>query len=215
MSNLPEKEKDWQVSPNNIAAVSEGGSTDNQKTLLGVKNQLVTPAQSPWTAVRSSDSSSVTGQLQLPAQIEDESGNGFDGTPFGSLSSGRVLDHTIIRDAFTKDSFRLTRNADYINVPHNVDVGPDQNDTFSLSGWVKPDTVTASNVIIAKYNNGTGGWIVRFLSGGTIEFVMGISPNFWRIETDDAYDDGEWHQFVAVCDGTGDAASLSIYIDGE
>lgn len=215
MSNLPEKEKEWQVSPNNAAATGEGGSTDNQRTLLEIKNQLITPAQSPWTVLRSSDSTVVTGDLLLPASIPDSSGNGNDGTPFGSLSSSRVLDHTINLDAFTRDSYRLTRSSDYIDIPYSTDLDPEKDETFSISCWVKPDTVSASNVMLAKYDNTLGGWIFRFVSGGFLEFVIGISPNFWRIQTDDAYDDGAWHHVVATCDGTEGASSLSIYVDGE
>jgi len=59
-SRLPNIEKSWQTSVNNVAAKQETELVNNQKTLFTIKEKLVNFSRNPWTVVRSSDSVSAT-----------------------------------------------------------------------------------------------------------------------------------------------------------
>ena len=53
---LPGFSKIWQLNVNNVASYSEGGTIDNQKVLLNLKNLIIGFTSNPWTVVSSSDS---------------------------------------------------------------------------------------------------------------------------------------------------------------
>ncbi|OGV91567.1 hypothetical protein A2783_05805 [Microgenomates group bacterium RIFCSPHIGHO2_01_FULL_45_11] len=89
---------------------------------------------------------------------------------------------------------------------------------FTISGWFNHAAASAQEVILQKFDAATGadgGYIIRMESDGDITF--GSDNDDTSFPTDSVsstaatYDDGTWHQFTAVKDGTTD---IRIYIDG-
>lgn len=119
-----------------------------------------------------------------------------DGDTFGPIS---VPGPTNLNEALSFDGVD-----DYLAVPHSLSLDVTWN--FTIAYWIKMSGST-SRMIVEKGTSGTGyssqansGISLAFWSGGTLKEMYSNSP----------FNDGEWHHFAGVYDGT----EIRIYKDG-
>ena len=103
------------------------------------------------------------------------------------------------------NSFTFDGNSDY------VDLGTNSNLAFSgarsMSVWLK-FTDNGGTRYVANFNADKQG--IYTSSGKVYFFNRNSSNNFLTIATTNTYNDGQWHNFIGINDGT----NLKMYVDG-
>ena len=134
----------------------------------------------------------------------DTSSNNFDGTYTGGTTQGAAGPLT----GSTATSFDGQSGNVYAQTAVN---GPQ---AFSVEGWFKTTTNTGGKIVgFGNSQTGLSGNYDRhvyMMNDG--QLVFGIWNNATEtIETQNAYNDGQWHYFVATYDGT----NMAFYVDGQ
>lgn len=149
--------------------------------------------------------------------ITDHSPSGNDGT-MTNQSAGDIVEDPAqqMRSAF---SVEFDGSNDFADVGVVSALQFDRTDPFTISLWFKTSALGTLVMIGNLDTAGTfTGWelalnvdeqlLFNFLNaGGGVDAI--------NIRTNDTYDDGEWHQFVVTHDGSGTAAGIVLYVDGE
>ena len=151
----------------------------------------VTFAQIPRT-------SNLVGSYQFNSNANDTSGSVNNGTAYGSP--------TLIADRFNNaDSAYSFDGNDYFYFGNSM--ASQINNIFSISLWLNQTSTSPTDLIGLGYQtcNGSAGPIIR--AGSTMNFNR---CNAGFDTPDNTSNDGNWHQFVFVYDGS----SRKVYRDG-
>jgi hypothetical protein len=101
-----------------------------------------------------------------------------------------------------------------INGAYNFDI----NNTFSLSVWIKANTITSvsSNLLISKYSNPPARGYFISLKSNKIRFSLQSNggTNGVQVETIDTINLNTWYNITATYDGTTNPSGLKIYVNG-
>lgn len=102
---------------------------------------------------------SLVGYWGFNGNVNDESGNGNDGTNNGA---------TLTTDRFGNINSAYSFSNNYISVNHNTSLGFTQNSAFAISFWVnKIDTQTSMHLMGKRANNtGNFNWQIADINGG-------------------------------------------------
>jgi len=142
-----------------------------------------------------------------------------DGTSNGSLTYGAT---GIINDCLDFDG-----TDDYVTFANEGDFDFENDNAFSLSIWLKPDTAdTSIQVPISKTKDEAPFRGFQFVTNfrgvsdaGKVDFDI-ISDagggDFIRVRStnDTNLNDGGWHHYIITYDGSGAASGVTIYEDG-
>ena len=134
-------------------------------------------------------------------------------------SSGNTYNGNVNGASWTADAKNIYAldfdNTDYVDIGNNLNFEKTQ--AYSLEAWIKT-TMSAPGAIIAKMNsaNNFRGYDM-ILESGSIEAHL-ISnwgaDDAIKVEANTIVNDGTWHHIIVTYDGSGTAAGLKIYIDG-
>lgn len=142
----------------------------------------------------------VTGLLSAGATVKDSSGNGNDGTVFGSLE---VKDDGIIRKAVY-----LSGNNKFIVVPSSPKL-QSQSGKITIEGWLKPNT---SNVLTYILLTSSIGLYISQQSQQPTNVVFFNGGCDGQIEVTD-FSDNKWNHIVGTYNASG-TNGLKIYLNG-
>jgi hypothetical protein len=139
----------------------------------------------------------------------DESGNGYNGVVSGaSLTSdrfeqaGKAYNFTFNGSSSDKIQVAGTAGLNYTS------------GGFSISGWFRfSGTAGAGNnyPILSKHNCSEQSGYIVMLYNDKITFWLAGAGGYSYLSTPESYTDGQWHQVVAVYDGS----NRYIFIDGQ
>ena len=108
-------------------------------------------------------------------------------------------------------SFANTKSILLDGIDDYVDLGTNSNLAFSgarsMSVWLK-FTDNGGTRYVANFNSDKQG--IYTSSGKVYFFNRNSSNNFLTIGTTNTYNDGQWHNFIGINDGT----NLKMYVDG-
>jgi|GEM_PF-1423967 len=152
--------------------------------------------------------------------VADSSGNGhsgtFNGSPSWQGSDGGFwgLDNS---QSFSAGDHLFFNDSPYVSVPHHSEFDFEYNDSFTISTWMKSNSLANDDFLIAKQlNSGIyNGYSISKDTSGKIYFsLVGTGSNYASIKTDTGITDTNWHHIVAVHDGTGNTNGMKLYVDG-
>jgi len=108
-------------------------------------------------------------------------------------------------------SFSNTKSIELDGVDDYVDLGTNSNLVFtgarSMSVWLK-FTDNGGTRYVANFNSDAQGMYTN--SGKVYFFNRDAGFNWLTIATTNTYNDGQWHNFIGINDGT----NLKMYVDG-
>ena len=105
---------------------------------------------------------------------------------------------------------------EYIDCTNNVAFNQDFNTQFSVSAWVKFDTIATINLLMSKYNLSPKGWQFR-IEYNRISLFLKESTGPNQIQ---AYGNtiitttGQWYHLTATYDGSNTLAGVKLYVNG-
>ena len=110
---------------------------------------------------------------------------------FKSVAFDGVNDHALVGDVLDFDW----------NVP------------FSVSCWFR--TTDNNGYLVSKFDGAPIGWGIHIDASGSFQgFLSNASVGVQVATTATGYDDGVWHHAVATFSGSGTAAGVILYVDG-
>lgn len=141
----------------------------------------------------------------------DESGNGHDGTVYGS---------TLANDRFgnSNSSYEFDGINNWIEVPHSddIDFNNNEGDEYSAICWIKTtDSVSEYGRIITKHEsdgNWDPGYLLSITYGQLHMHFETISATQHLMITGSNVDDGQWHQLGFTLNAS--LNELKLYLDG-
>jgi len=144
----------------------------------------------------------------------DASGRGHPGTYIGPVALGQG-------GAWAEDEDRAARfsaaSATRVEIASHPDVDFDRTTAFSLETWVKT-TATTAGMLIAKMDNAAPfrGYDLYMNSDGRLRFQFSSTwgTDYLQANGNRVVNDGAWHHVVLTHDGSGTAAGLRLYVDG-
>ncbi|OGY28241.1 MAG: hypothetical protein A2802_02725 [Candidatus Woykebacteria bacterium RIFCSPHIGHO2_01_FULL_43_29] len=104
---------------------------------------------------------------------------------------------------------------DFINVSDNATLDFAAADNFTAEAWVKHNTASAADYIVAKADGTSGGYKLWMDASG--DFCFGVDDDGTWTPDDSActsaveYDDNVWHHVVGVKTGT---TKIELFVDG-
>lgn len=136
--------------------------------------------------------------------VEDDSGNGYDGTiNEATWTTGKInsaLDFDGINDYLSEDTatagdFELT-------------------DAFSLEAWFNVDGFVGDPAIISKISGSNFGYaLIVMPSVQKIQLVLRSTGGLGMVCTVDSIVADQWYHVVATYDGSSSASGMHIYLD--
>ena len=103
-----------------------------------------------------------------------------------------------------------------VDLEHEENVRFGIHDNFSISAWIMPTAPTGAIVARGKDLAQTEGYGL-YLDGGKVQvnLVRRWSDDAVRVETERAIELNRWHNLTITYDGSGVAAGICIYTDGQ
>lgn len=153
--------------------------------------------------------------------INDSSGNGYNGTKYGSTSwvgaDGGVIGNIATTSFSTGNALNFNgTSTDYVDT---VDLSWATSSSFTISGWIKPDNVSTKHTVIGKYNWEYTLYVDYDVSTGfSYPYFRyydnaGVNSLSLRGKTADGrqLEAGKWYHIVVTYDG---GTSAKIYVNG-
>jgi type II secretory pathway pseudopilin PulG len=141
--------------------------------------------------------------------VYDSSGYDNDGTCQG--------DPEWVKSDISGSALKFDGN-DYVDVGNVSELNFERTDPFTISSWVKRDTIGVGSPIISKMD-GDHGW--TFHIGGTDRLTLFL-VNLWvpgdkilLVTGSKLLNDTAWHHVVVTYDGSSSSNGVKFYIDGE
>ena len=105
----------------------------------------------------------------------------------------------------------------YVELGDVGNFGP--SDAFSLSAWVYPTTVAGRRSIFSRMEPptvGFRGYTLQLIGGAPALILVHRFPeNLLQLQAKKKIEPHQWHHILAVYDGSGKAAGVKLYVDGE
>ena len=104
-----------------------------------------------------------------------------------------------------------------------VDLGDSGNfgegDAFTLSAWVYSTNIAGRRSIFSRMEPpevGFRGYTLQLIAGAPALFLVNQFPeNLMQVQAKKAIEPHQWHHIAAVFDGSGKAAGVKLFVDGE
>jgi len=100
----------------------------------------------------------------------------------------------------------------YITISNNSDYNFERIIPFSISFWIKTNSISGVQSIISK--GGHTGWTVDLWEGNNkfvLKLVNSTNTNELRVRGEIELDDGLWHNIVITYDGSSSASGVKMY----
>lgn len=111
---------------------------------------------------------------------------------------------------------KLDKALDFDGINDYVDLGNEfnfeLNEQFSFSMWFNT-TTTSTDVMLDRYRLNRG-WTIYMEAGKITVSFAHSAGNYIKIETDNTYNNGEYHFLFVTYDASSTAAGITVYIDG-
>jgi hypothetical protein len=140
----------------------------------------------------------------------------------GSVSAGTITGATWQTEnlCFDEKCLYFDGTGDFVSVSDDADLDFAAADNFTIELWFRHGSVSATEVMIAKYIAGEGGtdggYKILMESDGDITFAIDDdetwTPDDNVTTTTADFDNNSWHHIAAVKDGT---TGIYLYIDGQ
>lgn len=92
-------------------------------------------------------------------------------------------------------------------------------EAFTLSAWVYSTNITGRRSIFSRMEPpevGFRGYTLQLIAGAPALFLVGQFPeNLMQVQAKKAIEPHQWHHIAAVYDGSGKAAGVKLFVDGE
>jgi len=145
--------------------------------------------------------------------LTDNSTNSNDGTMINAVR------RDLIRDApksYTDHSSLFTgANNEYITMGNVLDF--ERTDTFSISCWIRTTEAAGWDSIVGKRDGAPfyAGYLLSLTSAGAIAVILrDVTGVLIEVDTNNTYNDGQWHHVVMTYNGNTSITGFTIYIDG-
>lgn len=152
----------------------------------------------------------------------------LDATAGGGVDLANVANASLAADCATdcptSTSGALGAAASFDGTDDVVRVGPnpalevEPDDAYTLSTWVKPDATGSAIVSKMDPDQDHRGFDLYLRNDGTLRAHLihaWSSHDAIVVDAAPSVDDGEWHQVAVTYDGSGTAAGMTLYVDGQ
>jgi len=105
---------------------------------------------------------------------------------------------------------------DYLAAPHSTDLNFERTNTFSVSMWVKLNTIAVTHFLIAKRENAGNvrGWQIGFTAGVGLTFILSSTNVGNRAFIQGpSLSIGVWYHLVFTYNGNSSTAGMKLYIN--
>jgi len=113
-------------------------------------------------------------------------------------------------------SLNLDGVNEYIDCTNNAAFNQDFNTAFSVSAWVKFDTISFNMALISKFNPTPKGWQLRVNNSKIGLFLKHApsAPNQILSNGTTIITTGQWYHLAATYDGSNTLAGIKLYVNG-
>ena len=113
-------------------------------------------------------------------------------------------------------SLNLDGVNEYIDCTNNAAFNQDFNTAFSVSAWVKFDTISFNMALISKFNPTPKGWQLRVNNSKIGLFLKHATsaPNQILSNGTTIITTGQWYHLAATYDGSNTLAGIKLYVNG-
>ncbi|MBI5361379.1 MAG: DUF2341 domain-containing protein, partial [Planctomycetes bacterium] len=192
--------------------ITQASEWQNRQLITVTNNETASALSSGYSVKADVDLDFLRNAGNLNNDLSDLRVVAYDRT--GSAS------YELDRDIIKGQGINLNGSSQYVTA--GVLGISNENNSFTLSAWVKPNSVTAYQVIIG---NGDGGaassgkfnTFIRIENNGTVLFNMGKAQvwaayQFSTVGT--TLNAGAWYNIAATYDGSKTLAGMKLYING-
>jgi len=157
------------------------------------------------------DTTELEAYIEVNNDVVDSSGNGNDGTWFGSeqYATGKVPP--------TTDGAMDLIDSNHVRLANPLNFEYTRTDPFSINVWVKTTSTDANVLVAKKFATGVGtGWAVFQRSGGgqVIRWLIANGSTSWIVDSTVSINDDAWHMVTVTYTGLENQSGMRIYIDG-
>ena len=172
------------------------------------------PAQHAWEQefakpVDSVEEGLVT-YLPLDQQGSEKSENGTGETAI-FRDGNPVHESGLIGESISLDGQRFLEVVEAGNF--------DMSDAFSLSAWVYPTVINGRRSIFSRMEEPEAsfrGYALQLIDGKAALFLVHSFPeDLLQVQVKAAVEPHQWHHLLAIYDGSGKAAGVRLYVNGE
>ena len=105
---------------------------------------------------------------------------------------------------------------DYIDCTNNAAFNQDFDTAFSVSAWVKFDTIATVNILFYKFNPSPKGWQLRLQNNKVSLFLKHATGGANQIHAfgTTIINIGSWYHLTATYDGSNTLAGVKLYVNG-
>lgn len=139
----------------------------------------------------------------LQGNVNDSTSNANNGTNNGATSgiTGQI-----------GEGYQLDGLDDYFDTNYSHDY----TNGITMTCWFKFDAANGDfkRLIGGFDTSNNSGAFAHTLDGNFIRFRVGVSNSFATIDSNTDYNDGSWHKFHGVWDGTTNSGGVKLFIDG-
>lgn len=113
-------------------------------------------------------------------------------------------------------SLNLDGVNEYIDCTNNAAFNQDFNTAFSVSSWVKFDTIATINLLMSKFNPSPKGWQFRVENNKVSLFLKHATGGANQIQAfgTTIINIGAWYHLTATYDGSNALAGIKLYVNG-
>lgn len=157
------------------------------------------------------DTTELEAYIQVNNDVVDSSGNGNNGTWFGSeqYATGKVPP--------TTDGAMDLIDTNHVRLANPLNFEYTRTDPFSINVWIKTTSTDANVLVAKKFATGVGtGWAVFQRSGGgqVLRFVIANGSSQFIVDSTVSINDDAWHMVTVTYTGLENQSGMRIYIDG-
>ena len=127
-----------------------------------------------------------------------------------------TLENGVTYNADNNGSWVFDGIDDYIDCTNNAAFNQDFDTAFSVSTWVKFDTIALNMVLISKFNATPKGWQLRVYNSQIGLFLKHASsaPNQILSYGTTIINTGQWYHLAATYDGSNTLQGIKLYVNG-
>jgi len=141
----------------------------------------------------------------LLAEWKFDEGSGTSAADSAGDYDGEIVGSAVWVDGVSDSALEFDGEEDYINIPYNQDLEPDE---ITISLWVKQDSADYGP-ILSNYEDSYGYWIAS-TSISSIYWWLGHNTDETSRYSESTVADGNWHHITVSSDGS----TAKVYVDG-
>ena len=144
----------------------------------------------------------------------------LDGTPTDALEPERAAVFEAAPSSYGAGILGKAASLEglgYLNAGDRFDFS--SGDTFSVTAWVRPNTKAGRLTVFSRMQNAKGlfrGYNLQLVNGLPAFFLIHRFPDdMVQVQGKVALEPGRWHHLAVTYDGSGQAAGVKLYLDGQ